>query len=229
MNDLQKFDELKAEISVFIAPILKTEINSSESKDMSMATAQQIKRFEKAVEKKRKEMVDPLNAQVKQINAYVKKILEPLASADGHLRKNLIAWENTLERQRREAQAKLDAERRVREQQEQAEAEVRAKAQEELDDLFGEQDEFEKEQLLAEEERQKFLAQIEIDARQKQITEDRVKGTQKVWSFELLDSALVPREFLIVDERLIRAAIKSGTREISGVKIFEETKISIRS
>ena len=77
-------------------------------------------------------------------------------------------------------------------------------------------------------ERIKFEADQDLIIQQKELAALRVKGTSRAWTFELLDSALVPREFLIVNERFIRSAIKSGSRKIAGVRIFEETKISIR-
>lgn len=48
--------------------------------------------------------------------------------------------------------------------------------------------------------------------------------TRKTWTFTVADEASVPREWLKVDEDKIKAAIKSGTREIPGVIIHQETK-----
>ncbi len=229
MSNLQVFDELKAEITIFVKPVLSVTVDSGAKKDEALVAAQQIKRLQNAVEKRRKELVDPLNAQVKQINAYAKEILSPLDGAESHLRKNLIHWEQHLEVERRKAQDKLDAERRAREEAERAESLKAKQVTAEAEDLFGETSEYDKEQIKAEEDRKKFLAQQEIDSKQKAIADSRVKGTRKVWTFELVDETKIPREFLSVDERKIRAAIAAGSRQIDGVKIFEDIKISIRS
>jgi len=228
MNDLQIFDELKAEITIFVKPVLSAVVDSDTRKNEAMTSASQIKRLQKAVEERRKQLVEPLNAQVKQINAYAKEILFPLDGAESHLRKHLIDWERKLEQERQEAQRKLDRERRQREEMERVEAAKAKQATNEVEDLFGESNEYEKEQAQAESDRKKFLAQQEQDARQKAIAESRVKGTRKAWVFEVTDESQVPREYLVVDEKRIRSAISSGVRNIAGVRIFEEIKMAIR-
>ncbi len=55
-----------------------------------------------------------------------------------------------------------------------------------------------------------------------------VKGTTRTWTFEILNQIDIPREYLIVDETAIRAAIKAGTRSIPGVKIFQKESLAIR-
>ena len=52
--------------------------------------------------------------------------------------------------------------------------------------------------------------------------------TRKVWDFDVLDPAAVPREFLKVDEVAIRAAVRAGTREIPGVRIEQKTQAAVR-
>jgi len=46
------------------------------------------------------------------------------------------------------------------------------------------------------------------------------------WLFEVTDAALVPREYLIVDERLVRADVtgSKGTKEIPGVRVWSELR-----
>ena len=55
-----------------------------------------------------------------------------------------------------------------------------------------------------------------------------VATPSKRWVFRVTNELLVPREFLMVDERLIRAAVKEGVREIPGVEVYEEDVISVR-
>ena len=45
----------------------------------------------------------------------------------------------------------------------------------------------------------------------------------------MTDPTLVPREFLVVSDSLIREANKNNVREISGVRIYEDTDVSIRA
>lgn len=48
------------------------------------------------------------------------------------------------------------------------------------------------------------------------------------WVHEVTDAAQVPREFLMVNEAAIKAAIAGGRREIPGVRIFEQVRTAIR-
>lgn len=50
----------------------------------------------------------------------------------------------------------------------------------------------------------------------------------KRWVFRVTNELLVPRQYLVVDEKLIRAAVKDGVREIPGVEVYEEDVISVR-
>jgi hypothetical protein len=44
---------------------------------------------------------------------------------------------------------------------------------------------------------------------------------RKTWDFEVVDPMAVPRQYLAVDERALRAAVASGVREVPGISIFE--------
>ncbi len=56
----------------------------------------------------------------------------------------------------------------------------------------------------------------------------KVKGITKRWVFEVTDAHLVPREYLVVDEKKIREAVSTGTRLIPGVRIYQESGLTIR-
>lgn len=48
------------------------------------------------------------------------------------------------------------------------------------------------------------------------------------WTYRVTDPDAVPRQFLMVNEAAIKAAVKGGTRKIEGVEIFEAAKTAIR-
>jgi len=50
-----------------------------------------------------------------------------------------------------------------------------------------------------------------------------------VWKFEILDYKEVPIDFLEVNESSVKLAIKNGVRNIPGLRIYSETKTSLRS
>jgi len=57
----------------------------------------------------------------------------------------------------------------------------------------------------------------------------RVTATaQTVWKAEVVDPAAVPRQFLMVNEAAIKAAVAGGMREIPGVRIFEDVRTVVR-
>lgn len=49
---------------------------------------------------------------------------------------------------------------------------------------------------------------------------------RKVWNFQVVNPNLVPREFLVVDEKAIGRAVTMGIRAVDGVNIFEDFDIS---
>ncbi len=48
------------------------------------------------------------------------------------------------------------------------------------------------------------------------------------WTHRVIDPDLVPREYLMVNEAAIKAAVKGGKRIIPGVEIFEAARTAIR-
>ena len=53
----------------------------------------------------------------------------------------------------------------------------------------------------------------------------RVKGIIKRWSYEIVDEAKVPRAFCSSDSKKIGEAIKTGVREIEGIRIYQENNV----
>jgi hypothetical protein len=51
---------------------------------------------------------------------------------------------------------------------------------------------------------------------------------RKTWTYEIIESELVPREFCEPSKSLIDSAIKNGIREIKGLKIYEKETIVSR-
>ena len=46
-----------------------------------------------------------------------------------------------------------------------------------------------------------------------------------LWAFEVVDADAVPREWMIVNEQAIGAAVRAGLRTIPGVRIFERPRV----
>jgi len=52
--------------------------------------------------------------------------------------------------------------------------------------------------------------------------------TQKRWTFDVEDISKVPSKYLVVDSAEVRDAIADGTREISGLKIYQKETLVVR-
>jgi hypothetical protein len=136
-----------------------------------------------------------------------------------------------------EARARVEEEQRIKREKEAAEARERGAKAAELKALA---EKAEKERLeavrKAEEEAKKIeviaptvVAPVVQEAARVTRTESGSASQRRVWTYEVLSEAAVPREFFSLNEQKIRDAIKMGTRAISGVRIFEETKTVFRT
>lgn len=50
--------------------------------------------------------------------------------------------------------------------------------------------------------------------------------TRKNWVFKIVDEKKVPREYMIIDEKKVREAIREGKRKIKGLEIYQEEDLS---
>lgn len=198
-----------------------------------LAFVQSVKRN---LERARKEMVEPLNGKVKEINASFKALLDPVETAEGKVKAALLDW-------RRRESARIEAEqRRVREENERAQREAQEAERKERERIEAET-KAEAERVGFKPEEAAELAQLTaaevapvVPVRQVAPSAPltTVRATvgavtvRKVWAFEVRSPAEVPRAYLVVDETAIRAAVRAGVREIPGVVIFEREEIAGR-
>jgi len=174
----------------------------SSDKELAWAGDQlaQIVSLKKRVEEKRKFFVDPLNAQVKQINAMFKRWLEPLERAERKLRDAIAAYKVEQERKRKEQEEFLRRKREILE---------RLAREKKLEVAVPPP-----------------VEQPPVPAAVKTSTGATV-ATRKVWTFRLVDINLVPREYLTLDEAKVRKAIAAGVREIPGLEIYQEERVIV--
>jgi len=159
----------------------------------------QLKGWKTQVEQRRQFFTRPLKEHAKRIEALFKPLSEKLDEADATIRTKVLAYRAEAEKKAREEQAKL---------MEQAQE---AQATGDNDSAL----------LLA-------TQATELAAPQKtMLLDEGSMQTKKVWDFEVEDHAAIPREFFSFDEKKVRLAIRSGQREIPGLRIFQKEQLAI--
>ena len=64
--------------------------------------------------------------------------------------------------------------------------------------------------------------------RQIAVAQHSTEGVRNVWTFEVQNVDNVPREYLMLDEKKVRQAIRSGERHIPGLMIFQKQQTVYR-
>ena len=169
----------------------------------------QIKDTEKKIEAKRLEFTAPLNKSLKAINATFKHPKEQLAEAKKIVANKILLWRSIEAEKIRKAEEearKVEAEK-VRKIQEALKAEVDAK----------------KKQAMIEEI-------IKVEAKpiiEKQETTIGNTQARKIWSFEVIDFSKVPDKYKEINKTEVNADIRTGEREIDGLRIYQKEILSI--
>lgn len=94
---------------------------------------------------------------------------------------------------------------------------------------------YEEEQKLLEQEAEQLKNALQLDV-SPHITREATLRTSEAlvyektqWKFDIECLSEVPRQYLMIDEEKVEAALKSGVREIPGLKVYQEKKTIIRS
>lgn len=159
----------------------------------------QLKGVSGQVEAKRKYLTAPLREHIKRIDAMFKPVTERLEHADQLLRQKLLVYQQAEAARQAEERAKLLAE--ATEAQEQGDGDTAL--------------------ALA-------TQATAMDAAPRTThVEDGSVQTKKVWDFEVEDMGRVPSEYFTLDEKKVRAAIRSGLREVPGLRIFQREQLAV--
>jgi G3E family GTPase len=166
----------------------------------------------KELERIKRSFTDPLMERVNGIRATFKEPTDTLASAELIVRTKVDLFRREEEKRRRDEEAAARKEREAAEQR-------RAEDAKALRDAG-----LDAKQVAA---AMPTIPPVQVEAPMPKLV--RAEGgagftSVKKWTFEVTDENAVPRQFLSVDQRKLDAAIKGGTREIAGVRIFQEEK-----
>lgn len=234
-----KLDELADEAKGLV-------IDSDEAQEKAVETLGLVKKTLNSVEKQRKDIVDEPGSFVRSVNSLAKGLKDKLTAVESTVKIKAAKWAQLQEQKRQEEERKAAEEARKLEEEHRrkAEAEQRRLAEEQrkIEEAKSKADAEERERLEAEQRKldeQKQAAKeaeaisVQAPALPKKETVVRTAHgaahTRKVWKFEVESTDEIPREYLMADEKKIRAAVKNGVRNIPGVKIFQNTEMTIRS
>lgn len=211
-----------------------------------------IKGKAKALDELRKSLTGPLDAAKKRIMEFFKAPADKLELAERAIKGQMVAFQEEQDRIRREAERKAaEAARKERERLEREAAAAAEKARKEREaaeakiaamEAAGRAEKAEAMRAAADEKEQ--VRQAEAFALQAaaqampvapvvDIPRTSVAGTsiREEWRYEIVDPAMLPREYLIPDEKAIGAVVRAlkDRASIPGVRAYSEKNISARS
>jgi len=208
-NEIVRFEEAKQQIATMAAKCKNIVVNSRESLDFAKTLAKDASKIEKFIEDRRKDLTKPLVDQKREIDDFSKNLTKELNEAIKTVREQIKNFELELERQRQEELRKLEEQKKQIEEAQKKQAEEAQKTDGVHSPLPS-------------------IDMLCIRMREKELEQDRSKSLRKIWKFEITDAILIPREYLVPDERKISAAVAAGIREIPGVHIYQEEQLVLR-
>lgn len=230
-SNLVQFDQLKADIQIYIQPVKDIVVDSKVTQEQAMLVAKELKERLKAIEALRVQLVKPHNDFVAEINGYAKELKAMIDKPADHLNQQFLGYNRKLEEARQAEIARIrkeEAERQAAAQKLIDEAKANADFEREL----GLNDQAAKTELVAAVQVERATEQIAKEAKTeiKKAEDNRVKGVTLRWDCEIVDLSKVPIQFLLANEVAIRKAIveSKGTIQIPGVKNIQKESMSIR-
>lgn len=169
-------------------------VGSNQEAEQGLSLAMQSRKLYNSIERTRKEIVRPHLDFQRSVKAYA----DGFSSALKKMEKTLLGKVEGFQKEQEREAAKLHA--------------IKVKKEEE-------------------ENKKAFIPKNElkfptpppyIPPVQKISVEDGTSTTEQVWKFEVNNASIIPREYLIIDERAIKQSIKAGIRSIPGVTIYSE-------
>ena len=200
------------------------------------------------IDEARKDLVKPIDEARKRIQAFFAKPLSYLEQSESIIKGKLVEYQNEQERIRREAQRKAeDAARKEREKLEAAAREIERKAREKAEadrkaaeaaaaagrseesaKLAARADAAEAKAADKAEQMQARAASVVAPIVQREAPKVSGIKTRDVMRFEVTNPALVPREYLSINETAIRGVVNSLKMDtkIPGVRVWVEKSVA---
>ena len=203
-------------------------VTDETSQNEAITMAGQAKKLATAIEKKRKEVIEAPGEFVKTVNNFVKVFRDTLDEIDRKLKAGIQAHMTKVQMEQREAQerARIEAEKIQRELDARAAA-LNAQRGAEARKAA------EKGEPVAPMEPEVIAPVVAAPVVPVQKVFRSETGSsvhlRKDWVWDILDISLIPGKYLMVDKVSVNQAIKSGIREITGIRIYETESAIIKA
>lgn len=196
--------------SEFAARAMLLKVKDAAAEQEAANLLLQLKSIEKEAKEKLAFLVKPLEDHVKRIKALFKPGFETLAKADSALRQQVISW--------RQLEFQLAEKTRVEAARKADEAAAKGDNKKAL--------EYATKAVTVATPARVTMASAEVAASVSNMSHAQI-ASRKRWTFKVVALNKVPREYMELDEVKVRAAIKSGLRNIAGLEIYEEDGLAV--
>jgi hypothetical protein len=189
-------------------------IRSQQEYESEGGNLKAVKTRHKEIESKRKELTKPFLDGTRKLNEFFRKPLSFLIQAEINIKKAILSYDQKLEEEERKEQKRID--------------DLAEKERKRLEKL-AERQESKGNTEKAEETREKAVS---VPVAFVPTQRPKVKGISKRdnWIFIITDPALIPREYLMPDEKKLGnvARAHKGTHQVPGVVFKNEPIIASR-
>lgn len=218
--DTKSAHEYAIQANEITGQINKIKIINQQTYEQAADILKNVKAMAKRLEETRKSITSPIDLAKSAVMNLFRAPSDVLVTAEANLKRAMIDYQNEQERIRREQEAKLrrEAEEKARKEQE------RLQARAEKAEANGKAEK-------AEELREQ-AEQVQVVAPVLAPTVQKVDGVsvRKNWKARVVDASLVPRQWLVVDEKKLDQIAKAtkGSMDIPGVEFFAEDVLASR-
>lgn len=201
---LGEIEKIKTEVGDLAIRMSANQVETQEEYDRAVALGKQANEAIKKFEKKRDEVLSPAKSFVEKVRDVVKAIVTPIETAQSNLRDRCAGYiRKERERQAKEL-AKLQAKKNALE--EKAISSDTVVTQNNL-----------------------LNKAAKVEAKIETVAAAKPKNSTRQRKFEIVDPNLIPREYLIPDEKAIRKAagpVDSPLPSIPGIRFYDDEKVS---
>lgn len=217
MNEIAVIEK---EVPDVIAQAQRIIVTNNEQETRAVEFLKTIKTMQAEVNDTFSPIVEKAHAAHKEATAQRNKFLNPLLEAEKRIKGRVSNFRLDMERKR------MEQERRLREEAEKKAEAERQKLQKQAEKAAAKGNE----EKAAELQARKEMVQAPTIVVENQTTKQEGMAVRTVWKARIVNPNLVPREYLLPNEKLIDSIAKStkGTLKIAGVEFFEDSIVSMR-